>query len=228
MTATNSRLERVPEPELMLETDQALAYAEADFEDSHSVYPRLFQERFPQFPRNASVLDLGCGPCDVTWRFAHLAKGWRIDALDGSPAMLDQARRTLRRHRLQSRVRLIQGLLPSIEPPRKHYDVILATSFLHHLEDPANLWIAIRKYSRSGTIVFVADLRRPRTKREAQQMVRIHASKEPEVLQRDFYNSLLAAFTPIEVTRQLAEARLTPLTVETLGDRHLVVLGRAV
>ena len=48
---------------------------------------------------------------------------------------------------------------------------------------------------------------------------------EPGVLQRDFFNSLLAAFTPDEVRGQLAEAGLPTLQVKTISDRHVMVTG---
>lgn len=47
-------MQRVPEPELMSEADQAAAYAAADFEEAHARYPRLFQERFPIAPQPAT------------------------------------------------------------------------------------------------------------------------------------------------------------------------------
>lgn len=225
MNSTRSRFARIPEPELMLEELQVMAYAAADFGETHAAYPRLFRKRFPNFPRHAAVLDLGCGPCDVTRRFAGLSTDWKIDAVDGSPAMLDQARRDLKRRRLQHRIRLIQGFLPSLKLRRKRYDIIVASSLLHHLPDPSALWKTVAQYSKPGTIAFVADLRRPRTKREARQLVEEHSAGEPEVLRRDFHNSLLAAFTPEEVREQLEEAHMSELTVEPLGDRHLLMFG---
>lgn len=225
MSTKGSRLTRIPEPELMQEKDQAAAYANADFEAAHSVYPLLFRDRFPQYPRRAAVLDLGCGPCDVTVRFAGLSRGWTIHAVDGSRAMLGEARKTLARRRLAGRIRLVHGLLPAARLPRKRYDIILTTSLLHHLPEPQALWQTVRRVGRPGTIVFVADLRRPTTKRRARALVDQHSASEPEVLQRDFYNSLLAAFTPSEVRRQLGEADLKELNVEVLGDRHLIVTG---
>jgi ubiquinone/menaquinone biosynthesis C-methylase UbiE len=140
--------------------------------------------------------------------------------------MLEQARQSLKRRRLQQRIQLIQGLLPKLALPRKRYDVILSSSLLHHLHDPSVLWNTIARYSRTGTIVFVADLRRPRTKADAQRLTRELASGEPEVLRRDFHNSLLAAFTPEEVRGQLAANGLGTLTVECLGNRHLLIFGR--
>jgi hypothetical protein len=44
-------------------------------------------------------------------------------------------------------------------------------------------------------------------------------------LRRDFYNSLLAAFTEDEVAAQLAEMNLSRLIVDVVDDRHWVVRG---
>jgi len=71
-------MKRTVEPELMTEKSQALAYARADFESAHSSYPKLFTEKFPRPPRRAHALDLGCGPCDVTIRFANANPGWHF------------------------------------------------------------------------------------------------------------------------------------------------------
>jgi hypothetical protein len=55
-------------------------------------------------------------------------------------------------------------------------------------------------------------------------MVGQYAAGEPEILKRDFYNSLLAAFTPQEVEAQLAGAGLN-LSVDVISDRHMVIHG---
>ncbi len=44
------------------------------------------------------------------------------------------------------------------------------------------------------------------------------------MLRTDFYNSLLAAFTPAEVQAQL-DARGLPFEIEIISDRHLCVSG---
>jgi SAM-dependent methyltransferase len=210
-------VERIVEPELMTDADQACAYAAADFESAHSRYPLLFLEKFPACPPTGHALDIGCGPGDVTRRFAHILPGWTFDAVDGSPAMLLEARK-----RITDRITYIEGFIPGAPIPRDRYDLVLSSSLLHHLHDPAVLWDAIRKYA--GNMIFMVDLRRPDNEATAQQFVDKYSAGEPEVLCRDFYNSLLASFTPAEVRQQLATAGL-PLTVQELTDRHLVVYG---
>jgi hypothetical protein len=67
---------------------------------------------------------------------------------------------------------------------------------------------------------------RPASEAAAQALVDTYATAEPEVLRRDFFNSLLAAFEPGEVREQLQEAGLGHFSVEEASDRHLVVRGR--
>ncbi len=219
-------MKRIVEPELMSEDAQARAYAEADFETAHSTYPKLFAARFPDRPKQARVLDLACGPCDVTIRFARANPGYVFHGVDGSAAMLKYGRAAVARARLARRIKLIHGFLPGAPIPEAAYDIIISSSFLHHLHEPQVLWAAVRRYSLRGTLVFVADLRRPPSRSRARAYVEEYSGGEAEVLKRDFYNSLLAAFTPLEVRRQLAKAGLDGLSVEVSSDRHLLVFGR--
>jgi len=221
------RMKRIVEPELMEAAEQARAYAEADFESAHSTYPKLFGKLFPRRPKRALVLDLGCGPCDVTIRFARANPGYHFHAVDGSAAMLKYGREAVACHAgLGGRITLIKGFIPGARIPRRSYDVILSSSFLHHLHDPMVLWRTVREYSRPGTIVFVPDLRRPSSPATARAIADKYSGGEPEILRRDFLNSLLAAFTPAEVRRQLQEAGLVGLPVKTISDRHLLVCGQ--
>ena len=219
-------MRRIPEPELMLDEEQARAYAAADFECAHSLYPKLFDKLFPNRPRRTLVLDIGCGPCDVTMRFAQANPGYRFHAVDGSAAMLNEARKALRCRKLVPRVKLIEGRVPDVMFPAATYDVILSSSLLHHFPEPQALWQTIQRYSRTGTLVFVVDLRRPTTRAAAARIAKKYSVGEPRVLKRDFFNSLLAAFTPAEVRQQLRAAGLAWLRVTTLTDRHLMVSGR--
>jgi 2-polyprenyl-3-methyl-5-hydroxy-6-metoxy-1,4-benzoquinol methylase len=165
------------------------------------------------------VLDIGCGPCDVTRRFATANPGYRFHAVDGSRAMLQRAPR-------QRRIKLICGCVPDVKLPAQRYDVILSSSLLHHLHNPVALWQTVARCAKPGSLVFVVDLRRPATMAAARTLTRKYAAGEPEVLRRDFYNSLLAAFTPAEVRRQLHRAGLDWLRVRVITDRHLLVSGQ--
>jgi SAM-dependent methyltransferase len=220
------QMQRVLEPELMLDDEQASAYANADFESAHSLYPTLFAETFPSRSAKALVLDLGCGPCDVTIRFARANLGYTFHAVDGSAAMLKYGRQRLERNPdLARRIELIEGYIPDAPIPVTHYDVILSSSLLHHLPDPQALWTTVRQHARRGTLVFVVDLFRPASRAAAEALTAKYAVGEPDVLRRDFFNSLLAAFTRAEIEAQFVDAGLRNLKVRTISDRHVMIAG---
>jgi SAM-dependent methyltransferase len=123
------------------------------------------------------------------------------------------------------RVRFIEGLLPGASIPAEPYAAVISNSLLHHLHEPRVLWETILRYASPGTRVYVVDLFRPQTLAEAQHLVNTYASGEPDILRRDFFNSLCAAFEPREVEIQLATAGLAGLAVAVISDRHLAVHG---
>ena len=218
-------LSRTPEPELMNEAEQALAYAQADFSVPHNQFIDLFRSGFANLAVDGAVLDVGCGPADVTLRFAKAYPDCRIDGVDGAPAMLALGRASIEVAGLSRRINLIEGYLPGAILPRSHYDVILSNSLLHHLADPQVLWEAIRRYGKPRAAIFIMDLRRPETVEEIETLVRQHAAGEPPILQRDFHHSLHAAYRPEEVRQQINQAGLEALTVTAIGDRHLIIHG---
>lgn len=219
-------MERVPEPELMTDAAQARAYACADFAEPHDRFVRLLAEKLPDLPETAAAVDLGCGPGDISLRFARAFGGWTVDALDGSPAMLALARRAASEAGLSERVRFVECCLPASAPPREGYALLFSNSLLHHLADPAVLWTALRRFGRPGAAVFVMDLLRPPSRAAAEALVLRHAGDEPEILRGDFFNSLLAAYRPDEVRAQLERAGLARLDLELVSDRHFIVWGR--
>ena len=219
-------MERTPEPELMDEAAQARAYAEADFSEPHDHFVALFAELFPDHPGHGTVLDLGCGPADIVVRFAQAYPGYRIHGVDAAAAMLAQGRKAVQQAGVGERVQLIEGYLPGASLPQPYYDAIISNSLLHHLADPMVLWETIRAYGRPGQPVLIMDLLRPRTAEQARALVQTYAADEPPVLQRDFHQSLHAAYRPEEVAHQILRAGLAGLEVRVTSDRHLVVSGR--
>ncbi|MEW6330389.1 MAG: methyltransferase domain-containing protein [Pseudomonadota bacterium] len=217
-------MERIPEPELMDEPEQARAYAHADFSEPHQAFVERFRQCFPGH-RPQRVLDLGCGAADITIRFARAWPECRLTGVDGSAAMLVFAREAVARAGLGDRIELQQAHLPGTALPRQVFDTVISNSLLHHLHDPQTLWRAVTQYAAPGAAVFIMDLRRPDSRERAGALVREYAAMEPEILRRDFFNSLLAAFRPEEIMEQLAQAGLGSFRVEATGDRHIIVHG---
>jgi SAM-dependent methyltransferase len=218
---------RTPEPELMDEAGQARAYAAADFDGPNTAFVGHVEAALGGQAITGRLLDLGCGPADICIRLARRHSSVLIDALDGSDAMLDCAREALAAagHDIAARIRLLHARLPAPALDGAGYDTITSNSLLHHLHDPMVLWDAVRRTGRTGTRVVIMDLFRADSTAAAAELVDRYAAGEPEILRTDFYNSLLAAFTPDEVRAQLAAAGLAHFEVTTVSDRHLLVVG---
>lgn len=215
-------MERILEPELMDDEQQSVAYAEADFSTSNQFFVDSLVRDFPTHLRD--VVDIGCGPADVVIRLARATPNAAITAIDGSAPMIALAREATRAAGLDDRITLVHTRIPGPPPVARSFDAVLSKDLLHHLPDPQVLWNEVKRLGRPGAAVYVMDLVRPETHEAAQAMVKEGAGSENPILQRDFYNSLLAAFSIEEVRAQLTAAGLD-LTVGPAGVRHMLIKG---
>jgi len=216
-------MNRMLEPELMDDPEQARIYAAADFAEENQGFIDRFREYFPEFTEG-HILDLGCGPGDIPVRFARALPSCRITGVDASEPMIGLAGVAVKQAGLADRIAFrcerFQGV-SLVEP----VDAAVSNSLLHHVPNPLQFWYRLRQLVKPGSPVLVMDLLRPDSPEEAQAIVDRYAAKEPEILRRDFYRSLLAAFTEDEVAAQLAEMNLSRLIVDVVDDRHWVVSG---
>jgi 2-polyprenyl-3-methyl-5-hydroxy-6-metoxy-1,4-benzoquinol methylase len=217
-------MNRTLEPELMDDPAQALVYARADFEKENQGFIDRFCEYFPEFTEG-HILDLGCGPGDIPVRFAQALPSCRITGVDASEPMIGLAGVAVKQASLAARItfRCERFQAVSLVEPA---DAAVSNSLLHHVPNPLQFWYRLRQLVKPGSPVLVMDLLRPDSPEEAQAIVDRYAAKEPEILRRDFYRSLLAAFTEDEVAAQLAELNLSRLLINVIDDRHWVVGGR--
>jgi len=216
-------MDRILEPELMEDPAQVRAYAAADFSQENQGLVDRFREYFPDFSEG-HVLDLGCGPGDIPIRFAQAFPSCRITGVDASEPMIGLAGVAVKQAGLADRItfRCERFQAVSLVEPA---DAAVSNSLLHHVPNPLQFWYRLRQLVKPGSPVFVMDLLRPDSPEEAQAIVDRYAAKEPEILRRDFYRSLLASFTEDEVAAQLAEMNLSRLIVDVVDDRHWVVSG---
>jgi trans-aconitate methyltransferase len=216
-------MNRILEPELMEDVAQAQAYARADFAEENQGFVDRFREYFPDW-MEGHVIDLGCGPADIPLRFLRAYPAARITAVDASRAMVDLAEQavaaagaggsiTVRCERFQTLSLSEAG------------DALLSNSLLHHVPNPLQFWLRVKQLAKPGACVLVMDLLRPESPEAAQALVERYAADEDPILKRDFYNSLLAAFTEDEVAAQLAQMNLSRLLIDVPDDRHWVVGG---
>ena len=228
-------MERIREPELMDDPLQARVYVEANFDASDAaLFQRILDLAGPG-GLGSRVVDLGCGPGNISFRLAAALLQACVLGVDGAAAMLELAEqrrcsdpvRWSQLHFQRACLPLAPGALESLPVPfAPPYSSIVSNSLLHHLHDPAVLWRSVSQLAAPGALVVVRDLRRPPDPQTLAALVERHAATAHPLLRRDFANSLAAAFRPEEVEAQLLAARLTRLSVSPQEDRYLEVSGR--
>ena len=231
-------MQRSVEPELMDDPLQVLAYAQADFRATdQALVDRLvevFGEALGDGP-GPRLVDLGCGPGNISFRLAERFPQASVLGLDGAAAMLEVAERELAQRALGcpglvDRPGFAQVHLGPERLPYAGFTAVVSNSLLHHLHDPQALWRHLRQLAAPGAAVYIKDLRRPPNPEAALALQQRHLAAAPPVLQRDYLASLHAAFEPAEVEAQLRVAGLPVgeqgLRVAALDDRYLEVWGR--
>jgi SAM-dependent methyltransferase len=227
-------MRRTVEPELMDDPLQVLAYAEADFRATDQALVDRLVELFGEAV-GTRLVDLGCGPGNISFLLAERFPGAMVLGLDGAAAMLQVANKELARRALISpglaeRMGFAQVRLGVGELGFEAFTAVVSNSLLHHLHHPQCLWDNLRQLAEPGAAIYIKDLRRPATAGAAVSLLETYLAGAPPVLQRDYLASLHAAFEPAEVEAQLRSAGLPlghdGLQVTALDDRYLEVWGR--
>ena len=127
-------MQRLPEPELMVDPAQVLAYAAADFSGGDQrTLDRIEALLSSASGRAASdpavILDLGCGPGNISLPLAKRFPKSQVIGVDGSPAMLQVARDRADQQGLSLDLRCCTLKDLALEP----VDLIVSNSLLHHL-----------------------------------------------------------------------------------------------
>ncbi len=217
-------MKRIPEPALMDDAEQVHAYAAADFTEPHEAFVQKFKDLFPDF-HEGDVLDLGSGTADVLIRFARVFPESRITGIDGAQSMLDIGLRDVELKGYSQQIKLQKGLLPDNNLSLLKFDAVISNSLLHHLRDPIILWEACLQCAKKDAPIFIMDLLRPDSIESAKSLLHQYAADESAILQRDFYQSLLASYSIDEVRLQLKLINLDYLNIDAISDRHMIIWG---
>lgn len=211
------------EPEIMDDTLEARAYAEADFSrENHA-----FLSRLRELGAQGHMLDLGTGPGDIPRLLLESDPDATIDAIDLSPAMLALAEHRLAHHPDAARLQLQRGDVTALDAENARYDVVFSNTTLHHLPDPRPMLREACRVLRPGGLLVIRDLYRPDSLDQVEHLVTTHTACQTATTQQLFRQSLIAAHTPDELIDLLHELEMHPaiqLSIDT--DRHATCQGR--
>lgn len=198
-------LQRIPEPAMLMETcEQVVGYHLAGETTLDPLYCLATEMVSLAVPESGvlSILDLGCGPGNFLARLASIVPFSKIHAVDASQAMLDQARKNPKLADISDRIEFVNQDITSLKFPNGGFDLITCTLTLHHMPDlaaVAQLLANANRLTKPNGVLFFFDLARLKTRRLVDQYVTLFSAGQTDQHNQDFHNSMLAAFTPMEI-----------------------------
>ncbi len=210
-------LERVLEPELMDDPDEAESYNAMDHSE---VNRRFVQDLLACGNLGNDILDLGTGTALIPIELCEQHPTCRVMASDAATNMLDLARYNVAVSSMDFRIQLHHGDSKQLRFEDDMFDGVISNSLIHHIPDPQAVFGEMVRVCKPGGRLFVRDLFRPDSVELVESLVRTYAANESEYNQQLLRQSLCAALTLEEVRQMVGALGFAPDTVQLTSDRH--------
>ena len=194
---------RRTEPELMDQVDQVAAFNSGNKQLGITGFLNFYKKHMNL--TKGKIVDLGCGTGDYLVALAKQYPALTIVGYDGSANMIQQAEQNIKGFDIVVACKQFGDIDDTA-------DCVMSVHTLHHLHDPTIFWKNIHSISNK---VLVMDLVRPKNPDIARAIVESINGNESEIYKTDFYNSLLAAFSTYEISKQI---KPFGYSVEFIGD----------
>jgi ubiquinone/menaquinone biosynthesis C-methylase UbiE len=215
-------LPRVPEPEVMDDSNEVHAYSSAAGDAYLSDINDTFVEHALRLigPAAGCALDIGCGPGQILTKLSARLPEWKFIGVDRSLTMIHRA--TYVPHS----VFFLAGDACSLPFGDSSFDLVLCNSVLHHIGDPVRLFAEIRRIAKPVAAILLRDLRRP-SRFGFPLHVRWYGRHYDGLMYRLYRDSVRAAYTPEELSAMLNAAGITGARLFRHGATHLGIERRA-
>lgn len=199
--------ERLPEPSLVMdESEQVLAWHSEGKKTGEilPVYHLCAKACSAMIPFGGTVVDLACGSGRFAIYLALQRPDIKIIGFDLSDAMIEIGNLEIKSLGLFDRIELRHGDLTSFAHLVPKYTSLITSIFaIHHLPSKTEVEKCFQEFKNvqeeTDCSFFLFDLARPKHKSSAKCYTNIFTSKSSPAFKQDTYNSLLAAFTPLEL-----------------------------
>ncbi len=210
-------LERVLEPELMDDPDEAQSYNEMDHSE---VNRRFVEELLACGDLGNDLLDLGTGTALIPIELCKQHATCRVMASDAATNMLDLARYNVAVASMELRIQLHHGDSKQLRFEDAMFDGVISNSLIHHVPEPRTVLAETVRVCKPGGRIFVRDLYRPSSTEVVETLVQMYTACETTYNQQLFRQSLCAALTLVEIRQIVAGFGFAHETVQMTSDRH--------
>jgi ubiquinone/menaquinone biosynthesis C-methylase UbiE len=233
-------MQRILEPEVMNNLEEAIEYNEMDFSEVNRLFVTdllAFASKSIHSPIQSSstttsdglgndVLDLGTGTARIPVELCKQHPSVRVMASDAAIEMLELARYNIELAHLLDRVQLHHGDAKKLVFHKEYFDAVLSNSLIHHLPDCKDFFAEALRVLRPNGILFVRDLFRPENETEVERLVELHAANENERSRQLFRQSLQAGYRINEITEIIAPLGIPADAIQMTSDRHWTLAYR--
>ena len=216
-------LDRVLEPEVMNDREEAVEY---DAMDHESVNRNFVTDLLNAGPIGNDCLDLGTGTALIPIELCNRDEEVRVMATDASTIMLDLARYQLEVNNLTSRIQLHFGDVKKLVFESSFFDTVMSNSLVHHLPSHDSFLLEALRVLRPGGLLFVRDLSRPESQEQLDLLMLTYGANESEGSRQMLLQSLHAAISLSEIRNLALQAGLSSVCVAMTSDRHWTLQTR--
>ncbi len=229
-------MERIPEPELMEKKEQVISYDEADFsEEEVNLINQINQYILRKnifLNKEDLIVDLGCGPGNISERLAMKWPNTEVVGIDGSKEMILRAEYKKEISKNKKNLKNLSYVCSDIKDIKsinfflkRDISLLVSNSLIHHITNLDDFFNTIRSLSCNTTVNFHKDLKRPLDEKSAEELKLQCSIKYNEILTNDYYASLRASYSFKELKNFTLENNLSSLDVFEDGEKYLIVYG---
>ena len=214
-------LPRRPEPEVMEDAEEVIAYASAAAQAYlDSVDNTLVDQVLSLGSPSGWLLDVGTGPGGIPLKIARRCPGVQVVGVDRSASMIQTARNVAVRQGLARRACFLIADATRLSFPDKCFDLVLSNSLLHHLTAPLKVFEEMARVAKPEGSILLRDLRRP-SRLAFPLHVRCYGRFYSGLMKKLYVNSVRAAYTCRELTDLLSRSALANARIFRHGRTHL-------
>ena len=230
-------MERIPEPELMETKKQVLSYVKGDFSKGEKIFIDFINTYLISNKINLSdddlIVDLGCGPGNITERISLQWPAVPIIGIDGSKEMIIEAKSRQNLYENKHIFKNINYICADIKElelkkisPIKRISLLVSNSLIHHITNIDQFFDCINNLSTKETINFHKDLLRPKDEKTAIKLKEKCNEIYSNTLTNDYYASLKASYRKNELQKIIFKRMLYSLNVIEEGNEYLILYGK--